>query len=66
MVDEDEDRETEALRELARSKLRWGVLPLPPELASQILIESGQVIKHLGFGGVDNNVETPKDGHLYV
>jgi hypothetical protein len=66
ITEENEDRETAALRELSRRKLRWGVVSLPPELADQLMTESGQVVKHLTFGGMEDEVQKPEDAQLYA
>ncbi|KAI1745794.1 hypothetical protein F4680DRAFT_465645 [Xylaria scruposa] len=64
-VDEDNGN-GEALLALARSKMRWGAMALPAEIASAIPTEDGQTVLHLGFGGEDHNVGSPVEGEFYI
>ncbi|KAM0813070.1 putative DUF6536 domain-containing protein [Seiridium cardinale] len=66
VTEEDEKIETAALRELSRRKLKWGAVPLPADLAKHMMIETGQVVKHLTFGGLDDDVQKPEHGELYA
>ncbi|KAK6845649.1 hypothetical protein PG995_015759 [Apiospora arundinis] len=53
------------LVKLARSKLRWGVTPLTPELRD-VVNESGQEALHLGFTTEENIISPPVEGELYL
>lgn len=63
---DDEDRETEILREMSTKKVRWGAVSLPATLAQHILIEDGQVVRHLSFAGESDDVQEPEEGQLYA
>ncbi|KAK6081493.1 hypothetical protein SCUP234_04698 [Seiridium cupressi] len=64
VTEEDEEIESAALRELSRRKIKWGAVPLPADLAKHMMIETGQVVKHLTFGGLDDDVQKPEHGEL--
>ncbi|KAI6080358.1 hypothetical protein F4821DRAFT_265978 [Hypoxylon rubiginosum] len=51
-------------RKLARSKLRWGVVQMPPEWHAEYQHEG--VVEHLSFGVKDDNVQAPVPGRLYA
>ncbi|KAI1748328.1 hypothetical protein F4782DRAFT_517671 [Xylaria castorea] len=51
---------------LAQRKLRWGAMSLPSQLGELALIDGGKDALHLGFGGEEHNVSTPKEGEYYV
>lgn len=53
-----------ALRKLSRGKLRWGVVPVPPELAKMASTE--QYMMHLSFSGVEEYVSNPMIDFLYA
>lgn len=59
-------RESEALRDLSRRKVRWGAMPLPKDLLERMRIESGRTVKHLCFGGEDDDIQALEDGQLYA
>ncbi|KAI1779055.1 hypothetical protein F4818DRAFT_238026 [Hypoxylon cercidicola] len=48
-------------RNLARSKIRWGVVHMPPEWYA----EHG-IFEHLSFGAEEDNVQAPVPGRLYA
>ncbi|RYC56619.1 hypothetical protein CHU98_g9592 [Xylaria longipes] len=53
-----------SLRKLAQSKIRWGVVKMPPEW----YIEYGNdgPVEHLGFGAEDDTVSPPVSGNFYA
>lgn len=55
----------DARQAIARSRLRWGVIPLPSGLAS-LLQEEQNGVHHLGFGTEEQNVSPPQEGELYI
>ncbi|OTA86766.1 hypothetical protein M434DRAFT_15696 [Hypoxylon sp. CO27-5] len=63
---EDLDDWEQKLRELSQSKLKWGAMPLPNDLAEAVNIESGEIVMHLGFGDEFANIRSPQEGGLYV
>ncbi|KAI0012703.1 hypothetical protein F4779DRAFT_625800 [Xylariaceae sp. FL0662B] len=50
---------------LARSKVRWGVVLMPPEWHSEYDHEGG-VVEHLSFGVQEDDVQPPVPGRLYA
>ncbi|KAI1418430.1 hypothetical protein F5Y13DRAFT_176522 [Hypoxylon sp. FL1857] len=50
---------------LARSKIRWGVVKMPPEWHAEYDDESGPV-GHLSFGVEEDDVQSPEPGELYA
>ncbi|KAK6824637.1 hypothetical protein PG987_012131 [Apiospora arundinis] len=61
----DDDRLRQELVKLAQSKLRWGVMPLTPELRD-VVNENGQEAMHLGFATEDDFISPPVEGELYL
>ncbi|ETS78796.1 hypothetical protein PFICI_08649 [Pestalotiopsis fici W106-1] len=61
-----ENREAAALLQLSRSKIKWGSVPLPSELASYMVTEGDEPVRHLTFGGLDQDVQQPLNGELYA
>ncbi|GAP88371.1 hypothetical protein SAMD00023353_2900400 [Rosellinia necatrix] len=51
---------------LAQKKLRWGVMPLTRDMDEFTSLEDGKVVWHMGFGGEEHDVVTPKEGEYYV
>ena len=64
-MSEDGNLEDDALVKLARSKLRWGVTPLTPELRD-IVQETGQEALHLTFTTEATFISPPVEGELYL
>ncbi|KAI1140191.1 hypothetical protein F5Y05DRAFT_403222 [Hypoxylon sp. FL0543] len=50
---------------LARSKIRWGVVTMPPEWHAEYDSEAGPV-GHLSFGVEEDDVRPPEPGELYA
>ncbi|KAI0376668.1 hypothetical protein F5Y04DRAFT_273630 [Hypomontagnella monticulosa] len=50
-------------RQLARSKIRWGVIQMPPEWYAEF---GGANIEHLSFGVQEDDVRAPEKGHFYT
>ncbi|KAI1455288.1 hypothetical protein F4805DRAFT_468796 [Annulohypoxylon moriforme] len=50
---------------LARSKIRWGVVKMPPEWHAENDNEAGRV-DHLSFGVEEDNVQPPEAGECYA
>jgi hypothetical protein len=63
-AEDDEDEEPGSFKKLAQSKLRWGVVRMPPEWYE----EYGQLgpVEHLSFGVEEDNPSDPVPGHLYA
>ncbi|KAK8038556.1 hypothetical protein PG993_006967 [Apiospora rasikravindrae] len=55
----------DGLVRLARSRLRWGVTPLTPELRD-IVQETGQEALHLAFATEETFISPPVEGDLYL
>lgn len=60
----DEDNQ-EYLAEVARGNVRWGAMPLPPDLAEKMEVNNEPVM-HLGFGTEEHGVQAPQTGVLYA
>lgn len=60
-----DDKVKKALITLAQSKLRWGVVPLTPELCD-IARETGQEALHLSFATEETFISPPVAGELYI
>lgn len=54
-----------SFRKLARSKIRWGVVPMPPEWHAEYDNEDGAV-EHLSFGVEEDDVKPPELGRYYA
>ncbi|KAI0180072.1 hypothetical protein GGR52DRAFT_578517 [Hypoxylon sp. FL1284] len=52
------DDERSLFKKLARSKLRWGVIQMPPEWYAEY-DEHEAMVEHLGFGVEEDNVQSP-------
>ncbi|KAI0096094.1 hypothetical protein GGR51DRAFT_568865 [Nemania sp. FL0031] len=53
-----------SLKKLAQSKIRWGVIRMPPEWYIEY---AGDVpVEHLGFGAEEDMVSSPVSGNLYA
>ncbi|KAI0382068.1 hypothetical protein F5Y04DRAFT_270683 [Hypomontagnella monticulosa] len=61
-LDDWEDR----LRELSRSKLKWGAMPLSNDMAEAVDDGRGRSVMHLGFGGESTIIREPIEGEWYV
>ncbi|KAI1344923.1 hypothetical protein F5Y15DRAFT_410610 [Xylariaceae sp. FL0016] len=59
-----DDMDGSSLRELSRSRIRWGVVEMPPEWYEEYNHE-GQV-EHLGFGVKRDHVQPPVAGRWYA
>jgi hypothetical protein len=57
--------ETELLRQISQSPVRWGVVQMSPEWAARFS-ETGQQVEHLTFGTAAQNVEDPTVGKFYT
>ncbi|KAI0193909.1 hypothetical protein F4808DRAFT_475205 [Astrocystis sublimbata] len=63
--DDDDDSDTDTpLRRLAQSKIRWGVISMPPEWHDEY--DHAHSIEHLGFGVEEDNPGDPIPGHMYA
>jgi hypothetical protein len=60
----DEREHEDDLRDLLRSRLRWGAVSLPPEYSELIHLEPGETVMHLTFGAEE--VSEPEVGKLYI
>lgn len=61
---QDDEEIEEHLKALARRKLRWGVIKMPPHLADKLSSEAH--VQHLGFGDEEDYISPPEDGMLYI
>ncbi|KAI0172693.1 hypothetical protein GGR52DRAFT_580403 [Hypoxylon sp. FL1284] len=50
---------------LARSKICWGIVEMPPEWYGEYERE-GLLVEHLSFGAEEDNVQRPVPGRLYA
>ncbi|KAH8897298.1 hypothetical protein GQ53DRAFT_837952 [Thozetella sp. PMI_491] len=62
---EDDMRVSEALLQVSRSQLRWGVVPMSPEWYDSFK-EDGYEVEHLTFGTKDQGVEGHQVGRYYA
>ncbi|KAI1412406.1 hypothetical protein F5Y13DRAFT_180178 [Hypoxylon sp. FL1857] len=56
--DQEDDGEKSLFRDLARSKIRWGVVQMPPEWYAEHAHE-GVAVQHLSFGVREDDVRAP-------
>lgn len=56
----------EYLRAVSRLPLRWGVTPVPRDLARELSTEHDEPVMHLSFGTEDHDVGEPHLGDLYA
>ncbi|KAI1370773.1 hypothetical protein F4677DRAFT_457612 [Hypoxylon crocopeplum] len=63
--EEEQQQRSGPFTKLARSKIRWGVVEMPPEWHSEYDNEDG-VVEHLSFGVEDDEVESPEQGRCYA
>ncbi|KAI0549189.1 hypothetical protein F4679DRAFT_547804 [Xylaria curta] len=56
--------EPSLFKKLARSKLRWGVVEMPPEWYTEFAHHSS--VGHLSFGVEEDNVSPPVEGKYYA
>ncbi|XXH04287.1 hypothetical protein Hte_010701 [Hypoxylon texense] len=62
---EGDEQQTGLFTKLARSKIRWGVVPMPPEWHAEYDNEDGAV-EHLSFGVEEDDVKPPEPGRHYA
>ncbi|KAI0100684.1 hypothetical protein F4776DRAFT_649322 [Hypoxylon sp. NC0597] len=62
---EEDGGEQSSFRRLARSKIRWGVIRMPPEWYAEYEHE-GVVVEHLSFGVQEDDVRDPVRRRLYA
>ncbi|KAI6082383.1 hypothetical protein F4821DRAFT_216117 [Hypoxylon rubiginosum] len=60
-----DEQQISPFRKLARSKMRWGVVPMPPEWHAEHDNEDG-VVEHLSFGVEEDDVKPPESGQYYA
>lgn len=58
------DEDMSLLEEVAMSKIRWGAIPVNPDVLEDL--DTDEAVWHLGFGTEEHNVEPPRDGRLYI
>ncbi|KAI0101532.1 hypothetical protein GGR51DRAFT_331731 [Nemania sp. FL0031] len=51
---------------LVQRKLRWGAMLLPQDAVGLGVFEVGRTVSHLGFGGEEHIVTTPREGDYYI
>lgn len=61
----DEEKRKETLLRVSRSKIRWGVVKMPPSWAEQFNRRDTEV-EHISFGLPEDNVQEPIEGHWYA
>ena len=59
------DEQSSLFKKLARSKIRWGVVEMPPEWHAEWDNED-DVVAHLSFGVEEDDVMPPEPGRLYA
>nr|UPM17953.1 putative multipass membrane protein [Hypoxylon sp. CO27-5] len=64
-TDSGDDQQGSPYTKLARSKVRWGVVKIPPEWHAEYDNEAGPV-GHLSFGVEEDDVQPPEPGELYA
>jgi hypothetical protein len=57
--------EQQALIRLSQGVLRWGDVNMPTSFFRRYEDHDG-IIGHLGFGGIEHDVQEPVDGHWYA
>ncbi|KAI0180980.1 hypothetical protein GGR52DRAFT_577653 [Hypoxylon sp. FL1284] len=62
--DSSDSGEWSLLEKLARSKIRWGVVQMPPEWYTDSDHEA--FIEHISFGVEEDNVQPPVSGRMYA
>ncbi|KAI0137809.1 hypothetical protein F4776DRAFT_670802 [Hypoxylon sp. NC0597] len=60
-----DDQQSSPYTKLARSKIRWGVVKMPPEWHAEYDTDAGPV-GHLSFGVEEDDVQPPEPGDLYA
>ncbi|KAI1778678.1 hypothetical protein F4818DRAFT_306948 [Hypoxylon cercidicola] len=60
-----DEQQVSPFRKLARSKMRWGVVAMPPEWHAEHDNEYG-VVEHLSFGVQEDDVKPPESGQYYA
>ncbi|KAI1088679.1 hypothetical protein F5B19DRAFT_505454 [Rostrohypoxylon terebratum] len=63
--DETNDKHRSPFTKLARSKIRWGVVEMPPEWHAEYDHEAGRT-EHLSFGVEEDDVRPPEPGEFYA
>lgn len=63
--DSENNEENERLEKIAQSRLRWGVVKMPPEWSSQYSGSYDQV-DHISFGTTNDGVEEPVHVRWYA
>jgi hypothetical protein len=64
-IDDFDKKKKSMFSKLAQSKLRWGVVEMPPEWYEEYRFEDHPV-GHLSFGVEDDDVYPPIEGDLYA
>ncbi|KAI0016513.1 hypothetical protein F4780DRAFT_797808 [Xylariomycetidae sp. FL0641] len=59
-----QEKEEQSLRNIAQSRIRWGVIQMPPEWYSNW--DADEPVGHLGFGVPEDDVEKPVPGRMYA
>ncbi|KAI1390078.1 uncharacterized protein F4822DRAFT_223520 [Hypoxylon trugodes] len=62
---EEEELGRSQFTKLARSKIRWGIVKMPPEWHAEYDNDAGPV-EHLSFGVEEDDVQPPEVGDLYA
>jgi len=63
--DQKKEKKQTMFSKLAQSKLRWGVVKMPPEWYEEYRFE-GHPVGHLSFGVEEDDVYPPIEGDLYA
>ncbi|KAI1204960.1 uncharacterized protein F4807DRAFT_301545 [Annulohypoxylon truncatum] len=61
----DDEQHNGPFTKLSRSKIRWGIVKMPPEWHAENDNEAGRV-EHLSFGVEDDDVQPPEPGECYA
>ncbi|KAL1871122.1 hypothetical protein Daus18300_004867 [Diaporthe australafricana] len=62
---QDEEEWMAMLLRVSQSKIRWGVVKMPPSWAEQF-VRRDPAVEHISFGLSEDDVETPVVGHWYA
>ncbi|KAJ3568632.1 hypothetical protein NPX13_g6352 [Xylaria arbuscula] len=60
------EAETRSPLKLAEQQIRWGAMDLPYDVAACITMEEEQMVFHLGFGGLEDDIREPNDEQYYA
>lgn len=66
-AEEREEHELSLLKELTLGKVKWGAMAVDPDLLRSLNLDGiDRPVRHLGFGGEEDEVEAPREGEFYI